>query len=188
MIDGSACRHAPNVRRRGVGGSDGSSRETSAPLGATVLEYGATGAGAHAGTETVLLGTALAIRLKCTLHDSSSSGTRYVDTTGRSRTCSRCTISALRTRQGYGKRVTRGNHREKPGKPGSTRFRAVGRACYGALPAQSMGVVHRCGQPCVNGTALAVSTSWSRVDHMVRETVKKTVRRSRDVWRSEVVG
>jgi hypothetical protein len=68
LIDESACRHAPTVRTRSARGSDGSSRESGAALGPAVLEHGTPGAGAHPGTEPVLLGTAVGVGLECTLH------------------------------------------------------------------------------------------------------------------------
>ena len=68
LIGGSACHHAPTVRTKRVRGSDGSSRQTGAALGATVLQHGAAAARAHPSAKTVLLGTAVGVGLKCTLH------------------------------------------------------------------------------------------------------------------------
>lgn len=65
---GSACRHAPDERSRSGCGSDRSSRQTGAALGATALQHRAAGPGAHPSTEAVLLGTALVVGLKRTLH------------------------------------------------------------------------------------------------------------------------
>jgi hypothetical protein len=114
MNDGSECHHAPGVRSRGVRGSDESSRETSAPLGATVLEHGATSASAHAGAETMLLGTALVVWLKSTLHNRPPSGTRFDAIPGGHELLRVRIKTHNRTWQGYGLRVTRGNHENKP--------------------------------------------------------------------------
>lgn len=67
-IGGSAYHHAPTVRTRRVRGSDGSSRQTGAALGAAVLQDGTPGAGAHPSPKAVLLGPAMGVGLKCTLH------------------------------------------------------------------------------------------------------------------------
>lgn len=65
---GSERRHAEGVRSRGASGSVGSSRQSSAPLGAAVLDDVAAGAGAHPGTETVLPAPPLGVRLIGALH------------------------------------------------------------------------------------------------------------------------
>ena len=62
-------RHAGGGRRRRVRGPGRSSGQTSAALGAPGLQHGATGAGAHARTESVLAGSAAVVGLVGTLHD-----------------------------------------------------------------------------------------------------------------------
>ena len=68
LIDGSASPHVPGGRTPGGRGSDESSRESGAALGAAVLDHGATSARAHPGAKAVLLCTAMGVGLKCTLH------------------------------------------------------------------------------------------------------------------------
>jgi hypothetical protein len=67
---------AGGVRSRRVRGSGRSSGQADATLIAARLEDGTTGAGAHAGTEPVGLGTAAGVGLKGTLHDSLRTGSR----------------------------------------------------------------------------------------------------------------
>lgn len=64
-------------------GRGGSSGEAGAALGAAGLEHGASGAGAHAGTESVLLRTTMLIGLERSLHVASSWEIRTGSAAGR---------------------------------------------------------------------------------------------------------
>ena len=130
--DESACHHATSVEMTGDRGSEGSSRETGAALGAAALEHGTTCAGAHAGTEPVLLRTAMGVWLKSTLHvvllkalnlrgigHTSGGPLPHVGVPPKSRAW--CMLLRPRhlsertsTAQGYGHRAPRGNQRERP--------------------------------------------------------------------------
>ena len=65
---GTAHRHDRGGRRRHDLESNRSSRQAGATLGAAGLEHGPATAGAHAGAETVRLGTTTGVWLKGTLH------------------------------------------------------------------------------------------------------------------------
>jgi hypothetical protein len=58
----------PNAQRRCVPGCARSSRQAVSALGATCLQHGSPGAGAHAVTEAVLFGTTTVVRLVGALH------------------------------------------------------------------------------------------------------------------------
>ena len=63
-----ACPRLKGARSRDALGGGRSSRETVPALGAAVLQHFAASAGAHAGAETVLLGTAAVVGLVGALH------------------------------------------------------------------------------------------------------------------------
>ena len=157
---GSAGRRATSGRTRRVRGSDGSSRESGAALGASVLEHGPTGTGAHPSTKSVLLGTAVGVGLECTLH------VVLLDhLAGRSArpTRSRCnSLDATRLMQlgAWHRRATRPGKATAANPPAATRARNPIPGRFGLVSDprcdrarllrlhHAAPVVHTCGQPC----------------------------------------
>ena len=145
LIGESAYHHAPVVQTRSVRGFDGSSRESGAALVATVLEHGATGAGAHPSAEAVLLRTAVGVGLECTLH---------VVLLGNPAGCNAGSTRSSAARRERVRdldltRLRRGGHSRQPPRkcPEATVLDARA-SMLGCDVHASRAVVHNCGQPC----------------------------------------
>lgn len=155
---GSAPPPAPSAGRSAGGGSDRSSRQTQTALGATRLEHRTPGAGAHARTEAVLLGTTMVVGLERTLHGVSP---RTIGLAGNG------TDNGSQTRP-HKARGARGDGTTRRPGPRSRRFLAPVDSATVLRLSACIGVVHRCGQPCgcgsENRVPEALPSDRSRLD------------------------